>query len=402
MRVTTRSDVESARAAAAAVVKRETTTTTFESQVETFWENLQFTGFSPRLAENVWVANRCMQLNAQQISRMPLRFYGSFEPAWVDDPDPNWYPNGIGDAVFSSIWSMYAYGDAFLYITSTYASGWPSGWTVLDPEPMTVESRRGRRVYYSGQDWLDPDRVVQISRDPRGGLRGTPALRSAAASVNNMTAAQSTSRSMMTNGIPTAVLKMLRKVSDEQALKVQQQWVDRTSVRRGAPAVLPPEIDFQQLSFSPADLMLLDQQNFDARAICAMLGVPALFLNLGISDGGMNYQSPAMLGEHWWRFELRPMSKAFSQGLSEQMLPRGASVEFDATDTLAPSFKDLADTWIALAKEGHVTTEELRAAVLRLPPQTPEESMADILAPTGSGTSNEPLPSASVVELRPG
>ena len=53
------------------------------------------------------------------------------------------------------------------------------------------------------------------------------------------------------------------------------------------------------------------------------------------------------------------------------MLPAGSYVEFDAREFLAPTFAELVDAWVALA-EGHVTNEEVRAAVLGLPPATTE------------------------------
>ena len=62
---------------------------------------------------------------------MPLRFFGTREPAWVANPDPVWFPNGIGDAVYMAIDQMYRWGDAYLYITARYADGYPSAWTVL-------------------------------------------------------------------------------------------------------------------------------------------------------------------------------------------------------------------------------------------------------------------------------
>jgi hypothetical protein len=133
-------------------------------------------GFSPRLVSNVWCANRCLQLCAQQIAKYPLRFTGSREPAWLTSPDPVWYPNGIGDAVFSATSSMYAWGDAFLYVTSRYSDGLPSGWTVVDPAAVHVRARKGLRVYEVHGSELDPGDVVQITRNPTGALRGTSAL----------------------------------------------------------------------------------------------------------------------------------------------------------------------------------------------------------------------------------
>jgi hypothetical protein len=142
-------------------------------QVEAFWDTLNAStlasglGFTPRLAERMWVAARCIQLNAQQIRSMPLRFAGtSREPAWVTNPDPVYFPNGIGDAVFAATDDLYRHGEAFLYVTSRYADTFPSGWTVLDPEPMNVTLVNGRRQFKQSERILDNRDVVHIMRDP--------------------------------------------------------------------------------------------------------------------------------------------------------------------------------------------------------------------------------------------
>jgi HK97 family phage portal protein len=374
----------------------------FESQVGDFWANLaSVTGASnPTLINRVWVANRCMQLNSNAISTMPLRFYGGREPAWVANPDPVWFPNGIGDAVFAAVWSMYGWGDAFVYITDRYADGFASAWTVLNPETMVVETRGGERVYRSGQTLLNPRNMVQISRDPRGGVRGTSALSAYSSYANGMLAVADLGRVMMDSGIPSAVLKAQRKITEAQAAALQAQWVSAISQRRGAPAVLPPEVDFEQLAFSPKDLMLLEAQNFNAKVISSAFGVPSSMINMP-PEGGLNYTTPVLLLEQWWRTELRPTAFRISRALSSQMLARGSYVEFDAREFLAPTMKEHAETWLALLEGGAASVEEVRAAVLGLPPATtPEEAVDALTVPPSAGASPSEQPGA-VVALRP-
>lgn len=124
-----------------------------------------------------------------------------------------------------------------------------------------------------------------------------------------------------------------------------------------------------------------------------------MFVNLSF-EAGLSYQSPSMLGEHWWRFELRPMSATLSQAISAQMLPRGAYVEFDARDTLAPTFGDLVEAWVKLAEVGLVTGEELRAAVLRLPPLEQQKALEALTTPPSAGATPAEQPDR-VVQLRP-
>lgn len=369
----------------------------YDTQVGDFWANLAATtgASNPTLIERVWVANRCQQLNSQAIATMPLRHYGGREPAWVSSPDPNWFPNGIGDAVFAIVWAMYAYGDAFLYVTSRYADGYPSGWTVLDASSISVEARNGQRYYRTGNVPLDERNVVQISRDPRGGLRGTSVIASLSAYTNGLLAAADLGRVMMGSGAtPTAVLKSSRKLTKEQAEALQLQWMTATSARRGAPAVLPPEIDFEKLAFSPADLLLLDVQQFDAQVIAAGYGVPAQLVNMPL-EGGLSYQTPILALVQLWRTELLPAAVRIARALSSTMLPRGQYVEFDSREFLAPTFNELVASYAKLVEVGVASVEQAQVAVLHTTGATAE----DLVTPPSAGAS--PAQSNGSVDLRP-
>lgn len=378
------------------------TSAEFDAQIESFWSGLQSTGFyaSPTLIERVWVVNRCIQMNANAISTMPLRHYGQREPVWVSNPDSNWYPNGIKDAMFSAIWSYYAWGDAFLYITARYADGYPSNWTVLPADSMQVSNNGGRRSYRSNQSLLDPADVIQISRDPRGNLTGTSVIKSYSSHAYGLLAASDLGRVMMAEGAtPNAVLKSTRKLSKEQAEAIQAQWVASSALRRGAPAILPPELDFQQLSFSPSDLMLLDAQKFNAQILASSCGIPAQLLNLSL-EGGLTYQTPIMALEQWWRVELKASADHVASAISSVCLPRGSYVEFDAREFLAPGYKEFAEVVIAQVAAGILTVDEARATLLNVRPDAGADVVEGFLTPGSAGASPALQPS-SVVQLRP-
>jgi HK97 family phage portal protein len=375
---------------------------TIAAQVDSFWDNLRGMGFSPRLAERVWVANRCLQLNAQQIAAMPMRFIGTTMPAWVTNPDPVWYPNGISDAVFAAVWSMYAWGDAFLYVTARYASGLPSGWTVLDPSAMQVRVVNGMRQFEQRGVPLDPMDVVQIGRSPHGGLRCPSALSAFAPYLHGSLSSAELGRQVMgENPTPHSVLKSQRKLTEEQATALQNRWAEAAVSRLGQPAILPPELDFQQLAFSPKDLMLLEGQEFNARVIASAFSVPSFMLNMPLA-GGLTYQSPEMLVDQWWRLELRPTSIRVSDALSAQMLPRGSSVHFDARDVLAPALPDLHKVWSEAMANGAVTADEYRQAVLQLGPMLEGTAAIDeLLQPPTTDASPADQSAAELAVIRP-
>jgi hypothetical protein len=288
------------------------------------------------LAERVWVANRCQQLNSQQIASMPLEFHGpdGATPAWVSNPDPHWYPNGIGDAIHAIVDQIYGWGFSCQYVTDFYADGFPRTWTVLPSAAVQIKVEDGGRVYKVGDEPLDPRRVVQIDRNPGPAAHGSSALRAFAQQAWGLLAAGNQSMTVNQGGVPAAVLKSQRKLTADQAEALQTQWMTATQRRNGAPPVLPPELDFEVLSINPKDLSLLETQEFNAKAIMNAYGVPAFLLNM-VLQGGLAYQNPAQLGEMWWRFELRNMSTKIANAFSAQMLPRGQWVSFRAEDTFA-------------------------------------------------------------------
>ena len=321
----------------------------WNSQIPAFWESTYGTPWygTPSLSERVWVANRCIQLNAQQIASMPLTFNpgsplddagairNTRPPAWISNPDPHWYPNGISDAVFAIVRSLYGYGFACLYVTEFYADGFPQFWTVLDSSKISITDEDGERRYRFGEVDLDPERIIQIDRNPSAAAHGTSALRAYGQQANAALAAGAQSLSVSSGGMPSFYLKANKKIDDAQAEAIQLKWAERTAARGGLPPVVPPEIDPTELSLNPSDLALLETQEFNARVIASAFGVPAILLNIPMA-GGLNYQNPALLGEQWWRFELRPTSKRIADAFSAQMLPRGQWVNFEAEDTILP------------------------------------------------------------------
>jgi HK97 family phage portal protein len=348
---------------------------------------------NPSLAGKVGTVARCLQLVSQQIATLPLRHRGGDPPMWVSNPDPVWFPGGIGSAVFAAAASMYAYGDAFLWTTSRYVTGYPQTWTVIDPSVVVVEADpRGGRRYRVNNSYLVTDDVLQITRNPRG-LRGTSALEGYGPNVASALAAEAYAADLYANGgIPWAVLQPARRVTKEQAEELQAQWMSRAGQRGGAPAVIPPDVAYKEFSFNPKDIALLESREWDAKQIAAAFGVPAFMLNME-QAGGLNYSNPEMLFGTWWRTELYPAAHRIAAHLST-WLPRGQWVEFDPSILLRPDLKTESEVWLSLLAANVVTANEVRAAVLDLPPLEAGEALALIDEPPGAKTNLEPAPSA--------
>ncbi len=317
----------------------------FNSQIPNWWDqniNGSFLIGDAYLADRVWVANRCQQLNSQQIASMPLEFHGSREPAWVSSPDPNLFPNGIGDALHAIVNQLYGWGFSCQYITDRYEDGFPRSWTVLSSSAVGITWEDGARAYKYGETPLDASRVVQIDRNPSTGLHGTSALAAYAQTAWSLLAASNQSMTVSQGGIPKFFLKSERKLTADQAGDLQTQWMTATGNRNGAPPVLPPEITPTEMSFDPASMALLDTQEWNARTLATAYGVPSVILNMAL-QGGLTYQNPMALMQMWWLTELRTTSKRIMDAFTAQMLPRGSWISQDASDITSELAADSAD-----------------------------------------------------------
>ena len=123
--------------------------------------------------------------------------------------------------------------------------------------------------------------------------------------------------------------------------------------------------------------MLLDVQAYNAQVIAAAYGVPAQMVNLPL-EGGLNYQTPVLMLEQWWRTELRTTAKRVTSALNSNMLARGQYVEVDSESSWhRPSRSTRRRGWRS-SLPVLATPEEARAAVLHTSdPLTTVEDLSD-------------------------
>lgn len=316
----------------------------WNSILPTFYNGLEGSYGEQRLAERTWAAARCKQLNAQQIAAMKMEWHGpGDEPAWVSSPDPAQFPNGIGDAMYAITDQLYDYGYSLQYITDFYASGYPRRWTVI-PSGSCIPrfNEGGRKEYKLGDKLLDPFRVVQIDRNPTTAAHGTSALQAYAQRAYSLLAAGNKSLSVSQDAFPAGYLKAEQRLTSDQADSAATSWATKTDARAGGVPVLGQGWSFENSGINPADMALLETQEWDARVICTAYGVPSVALNMAM-QGGLTYQNPEALFRMWWLTELRPTAKRIVDAFTAQMLPAGQWVNVDASDITTEGDVDSQD-----------------------------------------------------------
>ena len=337
------------------------------------WDGSTMVG-NAQLIDRTWVASRCQALNAQQVGAMKVLWHGTdgtLEPAWVSSPDPSLFPSGIGDAMYAITDQLYGWGYSLQYVTDFYASGFPRRWTVIPSSACTpVFNEAGNREYRLGGTLLDPSRVMQIDRNPTTAAHGTSALAAYAQRAYSLLAAGNKSLNVSQDAFPPGYLKAEQRLTGDQSTAAREKWMEKTAARAGGVPVLGQGWDFKNSGINPADMALLETQEWDARVICTAYGVPSVALNMAM-QGGLTYQNPEALFRMWWLTELRPTAKRIADAFNAQALPAGQWVTVDASD---------------ITTEGSVESEDDPQAVPNTAKASPAQQPGGLTAIGGGRT----------------
>ena len=219
----------------------------WQTQISTFWNNTYGISFSPRLIDRVWTAARCIHLNAQQIARMPLRFFGTREPSWVSNPDPVWFRTA-SETLYTQRSTACTGGETRTwYITSRYADGYPSAWTVLNAENITVEVKNGRSSTGTGRTTSTLRTWCRCpgTHGPDSPC-GTSAIKAYSAQAYGLLAAQRSGPDNDGVRCPNTILQPKRKVDADQAVASSGAVGDGDVIEAWCPGDPAPDIDIHQ------------------------------------------------------------------------------------------------------------------------------------------------------------
>lgn len=295
----------------------------------------------------------CVDLNTRQLSSFPAYAVRGRVPAdlpsWYASPEPELYPDWSAFMKAAGA-SYYLAGEAILFATGRYADGYPARFIALDPGQLF---RDPEGTWYlgtndNGQELRRAD-VCHIPYQMLPGAkyrRGVGPLLWAYRHMVSVAALDAYAEAIARYGV-WAVLKHPEELSAQQAAELQGQWMGARYNSAGAPAVLSGGITFETLTMSPKDLALLDLKWFDLEMIAAAMGVPAVLVNLP-QNNGLTYQSTLMLADWHWRATLRPAAQQFSGSMSQWLLPRGTSIEFNPDRYVQPPLEERARAYATL------------------------------------------------------
>jgi len=322
------------------------------------WQTPNWMGRVSLLTDTAWT---CLDSNTSILSTMPpylVNASPSLNADWLNNPDPGLY-SSWEEFAKQLFWDYQGGGEVFVLATAWYASSYPARFHVVPPWMVNVELDGARRKYFIGS--LDvTEEILHVRYTSRvGQARGLGPLEVGAP---RLVAAEALARyaTQVVGGIPNSVLVHPQRLTKAQATDLQMQWIEARMSTLGLPAVLSGGVDFKTLSYSPADLALVDLANWNEARIAVLLGVPPFCVALPSGGDPMTYSNVSSLFDYRWRAGLRPMAETVMSALSFWALPRGTEVELNRDEFVRPGPLERAQTAEIWNRIGALDVAEIR------------------------------------------
>lgn len=318
---------------------------------------------NPRVEELTDTAWMCMDLNASIIASMPpylVNAAPSTPSDWLTNPDPDIYASWEEFAK-TLIWD-YGTGEAFVYVTARYHTGWPARFHVIEPWLINVEIVDGLREYSIGGRPLDRSDVIHLRyKSTRTNARGIGPLE---VGRYRLIAAAALHRYAMNyvSGTTPHWLETTEDLTAADCQQLQDQWLMARTHGWGIPAVLDLGTKWNTATGNPRDLALVDLSQYQDSRIAVMLGVPPFLAGLPSGGDSMTYSNVISLFDYHWRAGLRPKVTPVMSGLSAALLPRATRVEVNRDSYVQPGPADRASFYQIMFAIGAMTVEQVQAA----------------------------------------
>ena len=293
-----------------------------------------------RVQQLTGIAWACVDLNASVLATMPpyiVNGASTLDTGWITNPDDSIY-SSWEEFAKQLFWDYQATGEAFVYATAFYSTGWPARFRVLEPWLVNMEMTNGTRSYSIGEQPVSRRELLHLRyQSSTSDAHGHGPLE---AGQTKLVAAEMLARYgaglAQSGGIPTSVLIHPEQQSPEQAAQMKADWVQARISSLGEPAVLTGGVTWQPTQVNAKDMALIELLQFNDASIAVMLGVPPPLVGLPTAGESLTYNTVLMALEQHWRTGLRPKAATVMAGLSGWLLPRGTTVEVNKDAYVQP------------------------------------------------------------------
>lgn len=311
--------------------------------------------------------NACVRLLSDSVASLPLdavRKNGKIRqevtptPALVESP---FMDAGMFDGLYQTVTSMALRGDMLHYVAARDRMEFatqllpihPDWWTVR-PDPDT-----GAPVYSINGTPVPTADVVHIKRFSMPGcLNGLSPIGMAKQSIGlGLAAERYGARWFGESANPSSVLETEQDLTEDQAKRNQQAWIDSHGGRR-RPAMLSGGLKWRPIAIAPDESQFLETKKFTRSEIAMLFGIPPHMIGdvSGSTSWGSGIEQQTL---GFVKFTLRPWLQCIEEAFSK-LLPAGIFAQFNLDALLRGDSKSRSEFYVQARNAGWMNVNEVR------------------------------------------
>ena len=287
-------------------------------------------------ALQVPAVSRCRNLIAGVISSIDLELYKKStgvkieSPLWLDQPDMR-QPRSV--TIAYTVDSLLFYGVAYWRVTSLYADdGRPSGFEWVANTRVTVTTdKTGETVqYYSVNGVQAPMSGIGSLVTFQSLLPGV--LETGGRTIQAAIDLEKAASVAAATPMPTGFIKNSgADLPEAQISGLLAAWKAARASR--STAYLTSTLDYQQVGFSPKDMMYNEASQYLATQIARLMNVPAYYISADMNNS-LTYQNIIDGRKEFVAYSLQPFISAIENRLSmDDITAHGNVVRFALDET---------------------------------------------------------------------
>ncbi len=287
-------------------------------------------------ALQVPAVSRCRNLIAGVISSIDLELYKKStgvkieSPLWLDQPDMR-QPRSV--TIAYTVDSLLFYGVAYWRVTSLYADdGRPSGFEWVANTRVTVTTdKTGETVqYYSINGVQAPMSGIGSLVTFQSLLPGV--LETGGRTIQAAIDLEKAASVAAATPMPTGFIKNSgADLPEAQISGLLAAWKAARASR--STAYLTSTLDYQQVGFSPKDMMYNEASQYLATQIARLMNVPAYYISADMNNS-LTYQNIIDGRKEFVAYSLQPFISAIENRLSmDDITAHGNVVRFALDET---------------------------------------------------------------------
>jgi HK97 family phage portal protein len=328
---------------------------------------------SEESAVNLPSVYKCVSLNAETISSLPLDVYakrGDTRVAYTEPPwlrSPNQYQT-MAEFVAMTQTSLDLDGNAF-WMKAPMANGAIGALYVLAPSAVTVELREGRIVYWVAQNGSGPQayaasEIVHLrGLTLPGMLRGLSPIACARQTIGIGLAAEQFGAQFFGSGATlSGVIETPNQMTQEQAERLQEAFKKRHGgvSKSHAVGILAGGASWKPLSVAPSEAQFLEARRYTATEVANLYGVPPELVTDSPNAAKGYVTALSMRLRLWYITGLLPRLTRIETAFSG-LLPRPAYVRFNRNALLQMDPAERTAFYQAAQLGEWMTRNEIRA-----------------------------------------